>query len=92
MKFNNPPISLMTKLPVPLHEALLAYLDCHGDWEQDRVLTAALSLFFSVVEESGRPLVAFRKSGETSLTVPCPQPKSLSLVEVSFLPQNELDR
>jgi hypothetical protein len=62
---NNPPISLLTKLPVALHEGLLAYLDAHEDWEQDSVLAAALSLFFSLVEERRCPLVVSTKSGKS---------------------------
>ena len=38
-------ISLMTEMPESLHSALKGYLDSHPDWDQDRAITAALSLF-----------------------------------------------
>jgi Protein of unknown function (DUF2811) len=41
----NPTISLLTEIPAPLHYSLTQYLEDHPDWDHDRVLTAALSLF-----------------------------------------------
>jgi hypothetical protein len=41
----NTSVSILTEIPEVLHESLQAYLDTHPDWDQDRVLTAALSLF-----------------------------------------------
>jgi hypothetical protein len=41
----NTSVSLLTEIPETLHESLQGYLDTHPDWDQDRVLTAALSLF-----------------------------------------------
>ena len=41
----NPTISLLTEIPEPLHYSLTQYLEEHPDWDHDRVLTAALSLF-----------------------------------------------
>jgi hypothetical protein len=38
-------ISLHAELPEELHEALLDYLEGHPTWTQDRVFSAALSLF-----------------------------------------------
>jgi predicted TPR repeat methyltransferase len=38
-------ISLLTEIPESLHTALAQYLEEHPDWDHDRVLTAALSLF-----------------------------------------------
>jgi hypothetical protein len=41
----NTPISLQVEIPEILHEALRSYLELRPDWDQDRVLTASLSLF-----------------------------------------------
>ncbi len=41
----NTSVSILTEIPEALHESLQGYLDTHPDWDQDRVLTAALSLF-----------------------------------------------
>lgn len=41
----NTSISLLVEIPEVLHEALTNYLELRPDWDQDRVLTAALSLF-----------------------------------------------
>jgi len=38
-------ISLMVEIPEVLHDSLKSYLELRPDWDQDRVLTAALSLF-----------------------------------------------
>ena len=40
-----PIVSILTDLPEALHTSLAQYLDRHPDWDQDQVLTAALSLF-----------------------------------------------
>ncbi|NEO87389.1 MAG: DUF2811 domain-containing protein [Spirulina sp. SIO3F2] len=39
------PISILTEIPEELHGSLRNYLDCHPTWDQDQVITAALSLF-----------------------------------------------
>lgn len=41
----NATVSILTEIPEQLHESLKRYLETHPDWDQDRVLTAALSLF-----------------------------------------------
>ena len=41
----NATVSLYAEVPETLHESLKNYLETHPDWNQDRVLTAALSLF-----------------------------------------------
>jgi Protein of unknown function (DUF2811) len=41
----NTTISLLVEIPEPLHGSLSHYLDEHPDWDRDRALTAALSLF-----------------------------------------------
>ncbi|MEM9450534.1 MAG: DUF2811 domain-containing protein [Cyanobacteria bacterium P01_E01_bin.6] len=41
----NPIISIIAEVPESLHESLTAYLETHPDWDQDRVFSAALSLF-----------------------------------------------
>jgi hypothetical protein len=38
-------VSILAELPEDLHTALMLYLETHTDWDQDRLLTAALSLF-----------------------------------------------
>lgn len=38
-------VSLFTEIPQELHESLKDYLDTHPTWDQDRVFSAALSLF-----------------------------------------------
>lgn len=38
-------VSLLIEVPEALHEALANYLELRPDWDQDRVFTAALSLF-----------------------------------------------
>ncbi|MEN9265518.1 MAG: DUF2811 domain-containing protein [Thermostichales cyanobacterium BF4_bins_65] len=38
-------VSILAEIPEELHETLKTYLDRHPDWDQDRVFTAALSLF-----------------------------------------------
>jgi hypothetical protein len=41
----NTTISVLIEIPEVLHEALKNYLELRPDWDQDRVFTAALSLF-----------------------------------------------
>jgi hypothetical protein len=41
----NASVSILTEIPEALHESLKSYLETHTDWDQDRVFTAALSLF-----------------------------------------------
>ncbi len=41
----NATVSIFTEIPDTLHESLKTYLETHPDWDQNRVLTAALSLF-----------------------------------------------
>jgi hypothetical protein len=50
----NATISLFTEIPETLHESLKIYLDAHPDWDENRVLTAALSLFLLQNGESDR--------------------------------------
>ncbi len=38
-------LSILTEIPEELHQSLKSYLENHPDWNQDRVFTAALSLF-----------------------------------------------
>lgn len=38
-------VSILTEIPESLHQSLKGYLETHPDWDQDRVFTAALSLF-----------------------------------------------
>jgi hypothetical protein len=41
----NASVSILAEIPEDLHESLQGYLDNHPDWDQDRVFSAALSLF-----------------------------------------------
>ncbi|HEY9751607.1 MAG TPA: DUF2811 domain-containing protein [Coleofasciculaceae cyanobacterium] len=41
----NSTVSLMVEIPDVLHDSLKSYLELRPDWDQDRVMTAALSLF-----------------------------------------------
>ncbi|NJP10046.1 MAG: DUF2811 domain-containing protein [Leptolyngbyaceae cyanobacterium RU_5_1] len=41
----NTHVSLLVEIPEILHESLGNYLEMRPDWDQDRVITAALSLF-----------------------------------------------
>ncbi|MGF1514988.1 MAG: DUF2811 domain-containing protein [Elainellaceae cyanobacterium] len=41
----NATVSILAEIPEELHESLKSYLDYHPDWDQDRVFSAALSLF-----------------------------------------------
>ena len=47
-------ISILSDIPEDLHEVLKSYLDTHPDWDQDRVLSAALSLFLMQYGQSDR--------------------------------------
>lgn len=38
-------ISLFVEVPETLHQSFQAFLDSRPDWDQDRVMSAALSLF-----------------------------------------------
>jgi hypothetical protein len=42
-----PTISLLAELPETLHCALAQYIDSHPDWDQDRAITVAISLFLN---------------------------------------------
>ncbi|MEA5577392.1 DUF2811 domain-containing protein [Anabaena sp. UHCC 0451] len=50
----NTTVSIFTLVPEALHESLNNYLETHPDWDQNRVLTAALSLFLLQNGESDR--------------------------------------
>jgi hypothetical protein len=41
----NSTVCLLTEMPESLHGALKTYLDRHPEWDQDRAIAAALSLF-----------------------------------------------
>jgi hypothetical protein len=40
-----PTVSIVSEIPEELHQSLKSYLEIHPNWDQDRVLTAALSMF-----------------------------------------------
>jgi hypothetical protein len=39
------PISLFVEIPETLHQSLATFLDTRPEWDQDRVFSAAISLF-----------------------------------------------
>ncbi|ABW31567.1 DUF2811 domain-containing protein [Acaryochloris marina] len=47
-------ISILAGIPEELHETLINYLEDHPDWDQDRVFSAALSLFLMQYGQSDR--------------------------------------
>lgn len=47
-------VSILADIPEDLHEALMSYLETHPDWDQDRVISAALSLFLMQYGQSDR--------------------------------------
>ncbi|MEM6836055.1 MAG: DUF2811 domain-containing protein [Cyanobacteria bacterium P01_C01_bin.120] len=38
-------ISMLSEIPEDLHQSLADFLEVHPDWDQDRVFSAAVSLF-----------------------------------------------
>lgn len=38
-------ISMLSEIPEDLHGSLSSFLENHPDWDQDRVFSAAISLF-----------------------------------------------
>lgn len=38
-------VNILAEIPEELHESLKGYLENHPTWDQDRVFSAALSLF-----------------------------------------------
>ncbi|MBK1988360.1 DUF2811 domain-containing protein [Sphaerospermopsis aphanizomenoides BCCUSP55] len=50
----NTKVSIFTEIPDTLNESLKNYLETHPDWDQNRVLTAALSLFLLQNGDSDR--------------------------------------
>lgn len=38
-------VSILVEIPEALHQSFLNFLDSRPDWDQDRVMSAALSLF-----------------------------------------------
>ena len=48
-------VSILAEIPEELHESLKHYLETHTAWDQDRVFSAALSLFLLQNGEADRP-------------------------------------
>lgn len=48
-------VSILAEIPEALHESLKTYLETHPDWDQDRVFSAALSLFLLQNGDSNTP-------------------------------------
>lgn len=51
----NATISILAEIPEELHESLKNYLETHPEWDQDRVFSAALSLFLLQNGNSSTP-------------------------------------
>ncbi|NJN24466.1 MAG: DUF2811 domain-containing protein [Acaryochloridaceae cyanobacterium RL_2_7] len=47
-------MSILADIPEDLHDTLMSYLETHPDWDQDRILSAALSLFLMQYGQSDR--------------------------------------
>ncbi|MEY2979275.1 MAG: DUF2811 domain-containing protein [Prochlorotrichaceae cyanobacterium] len=47
-------VSILTEIPEDLYESLKSYLETHPEWDQDRVFSAALSLFLLQNGENDR--------------------------------------
>ncbi len=45
-------VSILAEIPDELHLEIAGYLENHANWDQDRLFTAALSLFLLQNEES----------------------------------------
>jgi predicted TPR repeat methyltransferase len=47
-------VSILAEIPEELHESLKSFLETHPAWDQDRVFSAALSLFLLQNGENDR--------------------------------------
>lgn len=47
-------VSILAEIPESLYESFKSYLETHPDWDQDRVFSAALSLFLLQNGDSDR--------------------------------------
>ncbi|MGK7923930.1 MAG: DUF2811 domain-containing protein [Spirulina sp.] len=52
----NTTVSILAEIPEDLHQSLKTYLDCHPNWDQDRVFSAALSLFLLQNNNADEPV------------------------------------
>lgn len=55
----NATVSILAEIPEELHESLQSYLETHPDWDQDRVFSAALSLFLLQNNSHTAPLGSY---------------------------------
>lgn len=53
-EFMSTTMSILADIPEDLHDTLMSYLETHPDWDQDRILSAALSLFLMQYGQSDR--------------------------------------
>lgn len=62
-------VSILAEIPEELHESLQGYLNSHPDWDHDRVLSAALSLFLlqNGSSESGDSSRSYRRAARVYL-------------------------
>ena len=47
-------VNILTEIPEELYDSLKSYLETHPEWDQDRVFSAALSLFLLQNGENDR--------------------------------------
>jgi hypothetical protein len=48
--FMDCPITTVCEMPEALHKALAKFINSHPDWDQDRVIAVALSIFLQSQE------------------------------------------
>ncbi|MBE9118031.1 DUF2811 domain-containing protein [Lusitaniella coriacea LEGE 07157] len=78
----NTNISILAEIPEELHQSLKNYLDTHPTWDQDRVFSAALALFFQ--QNAHKPEIQLFPTASSLKTVYLPtQPFYFPLSEVS---------
>jgi hypothetical protein len=64
---NTTTVSILAEIPEELHETLKSYLEAHPDWDQDRVFSAALSLF--LLQNGGGETVSASRSYRSTARV-----------------------
>ncbi|MGG6297658.1 DUF2811 domain-containing protein [Leptolyngbya sp. AN02str] len=65
----NATVSILAEIPEELHESLQGYLETHPDWDQDRVFSAALSLFLlqNGTSENPNSALSYRRAARVYL-------------------------
>lgn len=62
-------VSILAEIPEELLESLKSYLETHPDWDQDRVFSAALSLFLlqNANDQTPEASLSYRKAARVYL-------------------------